>query len=147
MISTKVVPGNACVSIRDNLDPHSNVTKQTDRHFTHHPHPYFSTLSSTIGHHIQNESPLFTISNLQPPLQSFTAAQKVLPMRPGLADSALRFVESKTRDAYESVSRSYGDKPITRFRVESVEKALLEAQSDATRRREVELRSLRQKKE
>jgi hypothetical protein len=43
MISNKIVPMNAYFSIRDNLDPDSNVTEESDLHSEKHPSPKIST--------------------------------------------------------------------------------------------------------
>jgi hypothetical protein len=43
MISTTRVPKNASISIRDNLDPDSNVTEESDLHPEKHLSPKTST--------------------------------------------------------------------------------------------------------
>jgi hypothetical protein len=43
MISTKPLPSNAHLSIRDNLDPNSNVIEESDSHKETHPTPKNST--------------------------------------------------------------------------------------------------------
>jgi hypothetical protein len=43
MISTKPVSRNASASIRDNLDPDSNVTEESDLHSEKQSAPKFST--------------------------------------------------------------------------------------------------------
>jgi hypothetical protein len=43
MISIKPVQPNACFSIRDNIDPDSNVTEESDLHQQKHPSPKTST--------------------------------------------------------------------------------------------------------
>jgi hypothetical protein len=43
MISIKPVPLNVFFSIRDNLDPDSNLTKESDLHSEKHSQPKIST--------------------------------------------------------------------------------------------------------
>jgi hypothetical protein len=43
MISINPVPANAHFSIRDNIDPDSNVTEESDMHQEKHPSPTTST--------------------------------------------------------------------------------------------------------
>jgi hypothetical protein len=42
MISTKTAPMNACRSIRDNINPNSKITKESDLHSEKHLSPKIS---------------------------------------------------------------------------------------------------------
>jgi hypothetical protein len=48
IISIKPVPKNALASIRDNLEPDSNMIEESDLQFEKHPSPKNSTDAGTI---------------------------------------------------------------------------------------------------